>query len=67
MSRESGYLFAGPSFVEGVGRLLDFGGALSQYNYAHSPEEADQMALTMDWEAVGREITTATRSLDPAR
>lgn len=57
----SNFLFADPSFLEGVGRLFDFGGTLQQYNVAPSPEEADERATFADWSAVGHQIRRATR------
>lgn len=52
----STYLFAQPSFSEGVGRVLDFGDTLTVYNTSASPDEADAMALRMDFEAVGADL-----------
>jgi hypothetical protein len=46
------YLFARPSFLEGMGRNFDLFGTLQQYNYAKTGAEADQMALSADWAAV---------------
>jgi hypothetical protein len=55
----STYLFATPTWTEGVGRLLDFGDALTQYNESATPEEADYRAFEMDWRAVGGDILDA--------
>lgn len=67
MSNESSFLFARPSFFEGVGRLVDFGGALTMYNYSRTPEDADRVALAMDWAAVNREIEAAAEQLSGHR
>jgi hypothetical protein len=53
------YLFAKPSFIEGIARLLDFGGTLNIYNESGTGAEADVKALKNDWEAVGQDIQTA--------
>ncbi len=58
----SDYLFAQPSFLSGVGRIFDFGGALNEYNGFATPEEADAMALCSDWEAVGQDISNAMQA-----
>jgi len=55
----SDFLFATPSFIEGMGRLMDFANALTEYNTSRSTEEADRRATTQDWMAVGDEIRGA--------
>lgn len=52
----SSYLFSTPSFIEGVGRLLDFGSTLNNYNYSKSGKEADYKAISSDWRAVGNDM-----------
>lgn len=59
MSDYATFLFARPSFLEGIGRLVDFGGALDQYNTSLTPEQADIIAMRMDWEAVGEDLRHA--------
>ena len=53
------YLYAHPSFAEGVSRIWDFGGNLQAYNESDSEAEADKKALAKDWQAVGQDIKTA--------
>lgn len=53
------FLVPSPSFLEGVGRVFDFGGILNQYNRTRSPEDADRIALQMDFEAVADDLRTA--------
>ncbi|MBI2551870.1 hypothetical protein HYW17_01040 [Candidatus Uhrbacteria bacterium] len=53
------YLFAKPSFIEGVGRVLDLGGVLDTYNISTTPAEADAKALRTDWMAVGNDLRSA--------
>jgi hypothetical protein len=59
MSGKSDFLFAQPSFWEGMGRLLDFGDFLSEYNTSPTGEIADEIALTMDWQAVYGDLWTS--------
>lgn len=56
MSEFSTFLFATPSFSEGMGRVLDIGDTLTEYNRSATPELADQRALRADWCAVGLDI-----------
>jgi hypothetical protein len=41
-------LFARPTFAEGMGRLLDFWGTLSEYNRSLTGEMADEAAFRAD-------------------
>lgn len=58
------YLFARPSALEGVARILDLGGTLDEYNTANTPEQADVLALWSDWLAVGDDMWSAIRSYE---
>ena len=49
-------LFARPSFVEGMARVLDMGGTLNEYNTSPSGEEADAIAIWSDWAAIGQDM-----------
>jgi len=53
-------LYANPSFLEGVARILDFGNALSTYNESKNGKEADSKALNSDWSVIGQDIRDAT-------
>ncbi|MBI4266932.1 MAG: hypothetical protein HY668_01020 [Chloroflexi bacterium] len=55
----SDFLFARPSFLEGVARIMDFGNTLNEYNYSESDEAADEIALRMDWAIVGDDLRDA--------
>ena len=44
------------SFLDGLGRLFDFGGTLANYNHSKSNDEADYRALRSDWEAIGNDM-----------
>lgn len=61
MRPRSNFLFASPSFLEGVARILDFGATLNNYNYSQSDEEADTIALWMDWAMVGNDLRSAMK------
>jgi len=56
LSKYSSLLYAQPSFLEGVGRLVDFAGLLEGYNYSSTPGEADAVAIASDWCAVGEDL-----------
>ncbi len=58
-----GFLFARPSFLEGVARALDLGGTLQEYNSSPSPEQADALALSADWRVVGADLLRAMDEL----
>lgn len=53
------FLFARPSFVSGIARLVDFGCLFDQYNNSQSPLEADVRASVSDWLSVGDDILAA--------
>lgn len=55
----SDFLFARPSFVSGVARLMDFGATFDAYNYSRNEEEADACALVSDWFSVGDDVAAA--------
>jgi hypothetical protein len=59
MSDFTTFLFARPSFVEGVARILDLGGTLQEYNQSATGVEADHLALTMDMYAIGQDMRIA--------
>lgn len=59
----STFLFATPSWLEGVGRLLDFGNALTEYNRTAPPEDPDTRATAQDWLAVGDRLREAMASV----
>jgi hypothetical protein len=64
MSEYSYFLFARPSFVEGMARVLDFGDTLSEYNQSLTPREADYLALKSDWAAVGEDLWRAFDAIE---
>jgi len=50
------FLFANPSLLEGMSRVLDIGATLNEYNVSLSPQESDIAAIKSDWSAVGSDI-----------
>ena len=57
------FLFARPSFWEGVARILDFGNVLTEYNKSLTPQQADALAMRADWVTVGEDIQSAADTL----
>ena len=55
-SIQSDYLFAQPTFISGLARLLDLSGTYDRYNISPTDREADYKALLSDWYAVGQDI-----------
>lgn len=53
------YLFARPTFVSGMARVLDMFGVLNMYNFSSTPTQADYRAIKSDWLAVGVDIHDA--------
>ncbi len=49
-------IFAKPSFIEGMARVLDLGGTLNDYNYSCSGDIADIHAVESDWITVGEDL-----------
>jgi hypothetical protein len=54
-------LFASPSFLTGMGRVLDLFGEMDAYNVSPNEQVADYIALLNDWKAVGGDLTAALR------
>lgn len=50
------FLFVQPSALRGVGRIFDFWGQLSQYNFSVSAAEADLIALRSDWAMIAQDF-----------
>ena len=57
-------LFAHPSALGGIARILDFGGTLNEYNTANSEAQADLLAACADWLAVGDDLWAALRTYE---
>jgi len=65
MNNYSDFLYAHPSFVGGAARVIDMGDTLTEYNQSLSPEQADQIALRSDWNAIATTFNSAFRQLAP--
>lgn len=55
----SDFLYARPSFLEGVARIIDLGNTLGEYNTSETP---DEIAISRDWTIVGNDLRTALES-----
>ena len=64
MSDFSTILFARPSFLEGMGRIMDFGDVLQEYNRSLTPQQTDSLAILADWGAVAQDIGAAVRQYE---
>lgn len=60
-SKKSMLLFARPSFLEGLARVLDIGGTLQEYNRSPTPVDADDRAIRSDVAAVGNDLRSAIK------
>ena len=56
------FLFAMPSFLSGVARVLDLGCQFDNYNASQTEEEADALALYSDFRLVGQDLQKAMES-----
>lgn len=56
MGTYTDFLYARPSFAEGMARILDFGNTLNEYNRSPDP---DTLALNADWNAVAEDLSKA--------
>ena len=58
---ETDFLFARPSFVEGLSRILDIGNTMNEYNRSGDEKEADKKALQSDFRMIGKDIEFAIK------
>ncbi len=58
----SDFLFVRPSLFRGFARTLDLVGSLDSYNWAGSGQEADALAMRVDWSLVGADLTAAMKA-----
>jgi len=59
MKKCSDFLYAKPSFVEGLARIMDLGNTLNKYNTFPTGKEADYVAISQDWAMVGQDFYDA--------
>ena len=57
---QSDYLFARPSLIEGVGRIIDLSNSLNIYNNSADP---DARGIFQDWKALGHDVRVALEQL----
>lgn len=57
------FLFADPSFLSGLGSVMDIGGGLLIYNSSRTGAEADERAIASDWAVVGSDMRNAAEAL----
>ncbi len=67
MNKLTGFLYARPSLIEGMSRLIDFGNTLQVYNSSLSPEQADFLALSSDWHVIGDDLRAAMNEYSHVR
>jgi hypothetical protein len=56
------YLFAKPSWRSGAARVLDLFGMFDDTNLSEDPEQADAIALYLDFRAFGLDLVDASRT-----
>ena len=55
-SYRTDFLFVNPSFLMGIGSVLNIAGNYYSFNYAASDIAADRKAIEADWGVVGQDI-----------
>lgn len=64
MNKFTSFLYARPSFAEGVARLVDFGNTLQEYNTSLSDQQADFLAIAADWRVVSDDLRSVMSGFD---
>jgi hypothetical protein len=62
----SDFLFARPSWLSGLARLVDIFGVFDSYNRSRTGEEADARAQYTDWCVVGHDLHVAYEEIRTA-
>ena len=60
-------LYAMPTFIRGMARVLDIGSTITVYNESPDGKTADSRALHDDWKQVGSEIRAVLENYDYAK
>ncbi len=63
MSTHTTFLFARPSFLEGMARVFDIGGTLNVYNTSLNGPQADRLALRADIAALRQDVAIAREQM----
>lgn len=58
------YLFSKCNFMRGIGSVLNLPGNYYEFNTSKTEQEADNRALTSDWQNVGDDIRTAKKKFE---
>ena len=61
---KSDFLFVPPSFLSGMGSILDLFGNLDGYNFSQTGEEADWKAIYSDYRMIGQDIEDSMRAYE---
>lgn len=62
----SDFLFAQPSFLSGMARVLDMGATFDEYNDSPTEQYADSIAILNDFRAVGGDMLAAMGEAEEA-
>ncbi len=62
-----GLLYARPSFLEGLGRVLDMGATMAEYNTSLTGAQADLLAQRADLQTLRRDFQEAQRQARASR
>lgn len=57
--KSTGFLFAQPSFLRGIAKILDLGSTGNIYNSSDSNAQADYRAIMSDWNMTGEDMQGA--------
>ncbi len=52
----TGFLFSTPSFLSGAGTVINIAGNYYNFNSSNSGSEADQLAISNDFNMIGQDI-----------
>ncbi len=55
----SSRLYSKPSFLIGLGSILNIAGNYFDYNYSESEMDADNNAIENDWKLIGQDLKNA--------
>jgi hypothetical protein len=55
-------LFRNPSFFKGAARTVALFGGLDEYKVSGSSSNADVEAIKQDWQTVGQDLVTASKT-----
>ncbi len=61
---KNNYLFIKPSFLNGIARVFDLFGNLTEYNISENGEEADMKALLKDGQAIREDMSAAFQQFE---